>query len=277
MAKSEVAEKPSLLAVMADRFGMMPAEFKQTIKATCFTGISNVTDEQLMMFLTVAHDHDLNPFVREIYAFPRPGGGIQVIVSVDGWMKLINKHPAFNGMEFVDTLDPQGGLLAIKCRMYRKDREHPVEASEYMAECRRNTDPWKQWPRRMLRHKAAIQAARYAFSYAGIIDPDEAERFNDRPVSVVVETQALAEVVEAIPDDTDGALPADEAAALEAQVEALEVDDATLLEVLAHHKIRRDRRIKDWAEAKRAMFAQLPKDQLLPFIQEIQRAKEADA
>jgi hypothetical protein len=28
----------------------------------------------------------------------------------------------------------------------------------------------------MLRHKAAIQAARYAFSFAGIMEPDEAER-----------------------------------------------------------------------------------------------------
>ena len=48
--------------------------------------------------------------------------------------------------------------------------------TEYMAECIRNTDPWKQYPRRMLRHKALIQCARYAFGFAGIVDPDEAER-----------------------------------------------------------------------------------------------------
>ena len=45
-----------------------------------------------------------------------------------------------------------------------------------MNECRRNTDPWKQWPSRMLRHKATIQAARYAFGFSGIVDQDEAER-----------------------------------------------------------------------------------------------------
>ena len=78
-------------------------------------------------------------------------------------------------MEFVDSVD-NGALIAVTCRIYRKDRQHPVEVTEYMAECKRNTDPWKQWPARMLRHKATIQAARYAFGFSGIVDPDEAER-----------------------------------------------------------------------------------------------------
>jgi hypothetical protein len=45
--------------------------------------------------------------------------------------------------------------------------------------CFRNTDPWKQWPRRMLRHKAAIQCARVAFGISGVMEPDEAERFRE--------------------------------------------------------------------------------------------------
>jgi hypothetical protein len=48
--------------------------------------------------------------------------------------------------------------------------------TEDMAECKRPTEPWTKWPARMLRHKAAIQCARYAFGFAGIIDPEEAER-----------------------------------------------------------------------------------------------------
>src|SRR5690625_4254871 len=45
-----------------------------------------------------------------------------------------------------------------------------------MSECKGVSDPCKRWPNRMLRHKATIQAARYAFGLSGIIDPDEAER-----------------------------------------------------------------------------------------------------
>jgi RecT family protein len=48
-----------------------------------------------------------------------------------------------------------------------------------MAECVRATDPWKKWPNRMLRHKAAIQCARYAFGFSGIMEPDEYERMKD--------------------------------------------------------------------------------------------------
>jgi hypothetical protein len=63
--------------------------------------------------------------------------------------------------------------------MYRKNTSRPVTVTEYMNECKRNTDTWKTWPARMLRHKATIQAGRYAFGISGIIDPDEAERFQD--------------------------------------------------------------------------------------------------
>ena len=44
--------------------------------------------------------------------------------------------------------------------------------TEYYSECVRSTDPWKM-KHRMLRHKALIQAARYAFGFSGIYDEDE--------------------------------------------------------------------------------------------------------
>lgn len=67
-----------------------------------------------------------------------------------------------------------------------------------MAECQRNTQPWKSHPKRMLRHKAMIQCARLAFGFTGIYDQDEAERIvetkdpiNVTPQPTVIETQAV--------------------------------------------------------------------------------------
>jgi phage recombination protein Bet len=171
----------SVLASLASHYGMDKQAFVQTVKATVMNG-SNVTNEQLAAFCLVAKEHKLNPFTKEIFAFPSRGG-IVPVVSVDGWMKLINSHPDFDGMEFRDTTDDKGNLVSITCRVFRKHRSHPVEVTEYMSECRRNTDVWKQWPARMLRHKATIQAARYAFGFAGIMEQDEAERMVD--ISVV--------------------------------------------------------------------------------------------
>jgi hypothetical protein len=60
--------------------------------------------------------------------------------------------------------------------------------TEYFAECfMPKSDVWLKYPSRMLRHKALIQAARYAFGYSGIVDPDEAARFTEAPGMTVQE------------------------------------------------------------------------------------------
>lgn len=168
-----VKEAPSVLNDMATRFGMDKRAFEATLKATVVP--ANVSNEQLAAFLLVAKQYNLNPITKEIYAFPAKSGGIQPIVGIDGWCNIINSHPQLNGIKFEDKLH-EDKLISITCRIYRKDREHPVECTEYMEECKRDTLPWKQWPARMLRHKALIQCARYAFSFSGIVEQDEAER-----------------------------------------------------------------------------------------------------
>lgn len=166
--------RQSLIATMANQYHMDPKAFADTVRVTCMP--ANSSNEEFAAFLMAAQQYDLNPITREIYAFPKKGGGIQPIVGIDGWMKLINSHPACDGLDFEDQFDAKGNLAAVTARIYRKDRSHPTMVTEYMEECRRPTEPWTKWPARMLRHKAAIQCARYAFGLAGIIDPEEAER-----------------------------------------------------------------------------------------------------
>lgn len=166
----------SVLLDMAGRFGMEPQAFEATLRATVVP--DKCSREQFAAFLLVAKEYNLNPLTKEIYAFPARTGGIQPIVSIDGWCNLINSQPALDGVEFDDHLEGNK-VTAITCRIWRKDRQKPIVVTEYLAECQRSTDPWKQYPRRMLRHKALIQAARYAFGFAGIVDPDEAERIAD--------------------------------------------------------------------------------------------------
>lgn len=182
-----------VVAKMAERFEMQPAEFERTVRATVCP--SNITNEQFVAFLMVAKEYNLNPITKQIYAFPSKSG-IVPIVSIDGWLRIINENPNFDGMEFVDNVT-DGKLFLITCRMFRKDRSRPVEVTEYMSECVRGTDTWKQWPARMLRHKATIQAARYAFGLSGIYDEDEAQRMGavkekDMGAAQVVGKEALA-------------------------------------------------------------------------------------
>jgi len=143
----------------------------ETLKRTAFK--AQVNDDQMYALMVIAKQYGLNPWTKEIYAFPDKGG-IVPIVGVDGWMRIINSHPQFDGMEFEQNEE------SCTCIIYRKDRNHPTKVTEFMAECRRsNAGPWQTHPRRMLRHKALIQAARMAFGFAGIYDEDEAERIKE--------------------------------------------------------------------------------------------------
>lgn len=187
--------RPTLLGKIGERFGVEPEKMIATLKQTAFRQradksgkVSEVTNEQMMALLVVADQYNLNPWTKEIYAFPSDGG-IMPIVGVDGWIRMMNEHPQFNGVEFVygpevAAKDEQDRLKFVyhdwvESRIFRKDREHPYVVREFHAECYRNTGPWNQSPRRMLRHKALIQCARLAFGFAGITDEDDAERIYD--------------------------------------------------------------------------------------------------
>lgn len=165
-----------LVKKMSDSQDLEPNQYAGTVIKSCFSG--DPTPEQFMAFLMIAKEHHLNPITREIYAFSK-GGKVVPIVSIDGWLKLVNSHPQFDGMQFVDQLDDAENLIAVTCKIFRKDRKHPTEVSEYLDECRMPTEPWKKWPARMLRHKATIQCARYAFGFSGIYDADEGVRISE--------------------------------------------------------------------------------------------------
>lgn len=168
IAKPTQASKTGLMATMAGKFGVPEAEMLATLKATAFKG--QVSDAQMTALLIVANQYGLNPWTKEIYAFPDKNNGIVPVVGVDGWSRIINEHSQFDGLDFEQDDEK------CTCIIHRKDRAHPIKVTEYMAECKRDMGPWKSHPKRMLRHKALIQCARLAFGYVGIFDEDEADR-----------------------------------------------------------------------------------------------------
>ena len=181
---------------LAKNFGVEgdAKELVETLKATAFKG--NVSDAQMTALLLVANKYGLSPWTKEIYAFPDRQNGIVPVVGVDGWARIINENPAFDGMEFEQTQD------ACTCKIYRKDRGHPIVVTEYMDECRRdNSQPWKTHPRRMLRHKALIQCARLAFGFSGIYDQDEADRIVESNANEHQETVVRPVEKPAYPDE----------------------------------------------------------------------------
>lgn len=168
------------ISKMASMFNLPDSnELANVLKKTAFKGDKEVTDEQMSALLIVANQYKLNPWTKEIYAFPDKRGGIVPVVGLDGWARIINEHPMFDGMEFEEGDVSENLPGWIECRIFRKDRSRATAVREYFVECKRPTDPWRSHPRRMLRHKAMIQCARLAFGFTGFYDEDEAARIMD--------------------------------------------------------------------------------------------------
>ena len=185
----------SALATMAGRLQISEARLTSTLKETVFKG---ATDSEFATLVIISNELNLNPLRKELHAF-RSNGAIVPIVGIDGWLKLINDHPQFDGLAVDIEMDDNGTPISATCRIHRKDRNHPVEITEYFLECYRKTDPWEKMPRRMLRHKAIKECGRVAFGFSGIHDEDDAR---DIGQTVIIEdepepTKALPEPVKA--------------------------------------------------------------------------------
>lgn len=163
----------SVIADLAGQLRCQPDKLLNLLKGTVFRACKR--NEEFQMACMVAREYRLNPILKEIYAFPSQNGVVPII-SIDGWIRIINSHPKYAGCKFVyeGGIDGEGnGDLSCTCEIYRTDRAKPICVQEFYEECYRDTDPWNSMPRRMLRWKSLIQCARVAFGFAGIYDFDE--------------------------------------------------------------------------------------------------------
>jgi phage recombination protein Bet len=205
VARIEAAKRsPTALDIMASRLNVSASGLKNTLLNTVF---KKATDDEFVALMIVANAYNLNPLTKEIYAFPAKGGGIVPVVSIDGWLRIMNDHPQFDGIEFDDIPDSDGKLIAVEAIIHRKDRTRPIKVTEYLSECVQQTDPWRKLPARMLRHKATIQCARYAFGFSGIYDEGDGTVIGD----IQLEGEAVpARTTQRIEQQSDATERADE-------------------------------------------------------------------
>lgn len=185
------------LMALAGKLKVDHQALTSALKSTVFSvsergQVREPTNEEFLALVVTANSYDLNPVLRELYAFPKKGGGIVPVVSVDGWLKIINRQKNFDGME-VEVFHGEDGVPThATCIIWIKDRNHPVKITEYYAECFRDTEPWRQMPSRLLRHKAVKECGRVAFGIGGLFDEDEAEAIRDvTPIDQAMPTSVV--------------------------------------------------------------------------------------
>lgn len=189
------------LAIIAQNSGTSPEEIKEVLSGMIISAKAQhgakATDAELAVVAGVCATYSLNPLVKEAYAFIS-GGKLQVMIGIDGWLKVMTRHPDFDGIEYDYEWDGRN-LVAVTAKIYTKSRSRPTCVTEWMDECKQaKSDAWNKYSKRMLRNKATGQCVRVAFGISEILDDDEAERIKagERDVTPqqsrgVVDYQAL--------------------------------------------------------------------------------------
>lgn len=186
-------DKGDALTQLAMRLNADPQKLKSTLVNTVMKAKDRqVTESEFLSFIIVSNSYKLNPITKEIYAFPDKKGGIVPIVSTDGWSKLMTTHPDYKMHKYIYSenmveMEPSAKKCSdwIECVIVKKDGGE-IAVREYLDECYRKRgsydSPWQTHTKRMLRHKAKIQAARDVFGFGGIYDQDEGERIIESQV-----------------------------------------------------------------------------------------------
>lgn len=225
-ARPTPSPQRSLVVKLAHRFNVDADKLLTTLKATAFRqrpdrngAIREPTNEEMMALLVIADQYGLNPFTKELFAFLDPkSGAIVPVISVDGWVRIINDRPELRSIAFTyspETVTHKGKTCHVwmDCEIVRSDRDRPMVVREYFEEVVRKVDfatPWDSHPNRLHRHKTLIQCARIAFGFGGVYDEDEAGRILDGEASRVADAApaALAQFNAQIPQPgTAPALP----------------------------------------------------------------------
>jgi hypothetical protein len=148
----------------------------------------------ILALLRTASEHGLDPIKDEVNLTQYEDGSWQVFITVDGWSKLMNQHPAFCGIEFTESPESINNVPAwISCSIYRTDRAIPTTVREYLLEVQNDHAIWQKMPRRMLRHRVMQQCARIAFG----IGMTEA---TPKAIQVIAQKSSPAHPLQAKPD-----------------------------------------------------------------------------
>jgi len=176
----------------------------------------NTTDSEFKMFVEVCKGTNLNPFLKEIWCI-KTTHQVQIMVGLNGYLKIANSHPDFDGMTTRFEYDDKGKPIACFVDVYRKSRKYPsvgyaffdeVKGMKFNKEARKweVTDIWLKRPSQMLEKCAIANGIRKAFAteLAGTYIPEEmVEDLNQRGLSKEEE-----KFIDAVATDLAKELPA---------------------------------------------------------------------
>lgn len=155
----------------------------------------NVGPYDVFSFLLTCKNLHLNPMLKQIYGFESKGKVVTVI-SIEGWNEIANRHSQFDGFDYefpapqerqltFNKVSFDGGYRKVTpvtvtrkvseyiiCRVYRKDRSHPIAVTTFFDEASTGSEPWATMPMQMLQNRAMVNAIKKAFNVNAYAEDD---------------------------------------------------------------------------------------------------------
>ena len=144
-------------------------------------GNADVTDQELVQFISVCKFNKLNPFLNEAYLIKfksaRGDGNAQMIVSKEALFKRAEACEQYDGIEAGiivlrgdNVVELEGCFRQAKdvllggwAKVYRKDRRVPTVSKVNMSEYDKGNSIWNEKKATMISKIAKVQALREAF------------------------------------------------------------------------------------------------------------------
>lgn len=164
-------------------------------------GNADVTDQELVQFISVCKFNKLNPFLNEAYLIKfksaRGDGNAQMVVSKEAFFKRAEASEQYDGIEAGiivlrgdNVVELEGCfhqakdvLLGGWAKVYRKDRRIPTVSKVNLSEYDKGTSIWNEKKATMICKIAKVQALREAF-------PSQLGAMYTKEESVAIEQQA---------------------------------------------------------------------------------------
>jgi phage recombination protein Bet len=153
-----------------------------------------ITDQEVMMFLTLCKYQHLNPFLREAYLIKYGNKDATIVTGKDTFLKRAAKNPKYLGKESGIIVDSDEGIVHREGTFHMKGEQivggwakifvegrqpelYTVSFDEYAGRKSDGTlnNQWATKPATMIRKVAVVQGLRECFpeDFEGLLAPEE--------------------------------------------------------------------------------------------------------
>lgn len=153
-----------------------------------------VRPDELIQYAALCKNAGLDPATSEVSPLVQRDR-ISLIIGVDGWTRIANRDPNFDGIEYKfseETVKAGSHEVPkyIDTFVYFKNRSHASFWRTPYDEAFRSTSPvWSSMPLQMLQNRATTNAIKRAFGLAGIVDNEDVQYIKQNEIDV---TNAVA-------------------------------------------------------------------------------------